>query len=85
MGTETHAGLNVKSPLLLFNFKQKWNVSTNFSNTPVKFNESPFSGPRVVTGGNTDGHTFVISLQTDLKRMNKLRRKQHSMSNIIVI
>jgi hypothetical protein len=44
---DTHAGLQIRYPLLLFDFNQNGNVLTNFCKLPnTKFRENPFSRSR---------------------------------------
>jgi hypothetical protein len=52
--SETHVGLHINY-LLLLDFNQNWNVSTNSSKLhTIKFHENTFSGFRIVTCGQTD-------------------------------
>jgi hypothetical protein len=71
MSAEGHVGLHVKCSLLLLDFNQNWNMSTNFSKT-VKFYEYPFGGSLVPACGQTEitkitSEFFAISLRTRLK------------------
>jgi hypothetical protein len=53
---EMNVGFHVKCQLLLSDFNQYSNVSTNFTKTKPKLYRNPFIGHQVRTCGQTDGH-----------------------------
>ena len=70
----TRCGLHIKYLLFMSNFNKNWIFSMDFQKI-LKFHENPSSGSRVVTRGQTDGHTDMTKLTVAFRTLANVPKK----------